>query len=400
MKPPAWLLLLVILFGLGILLHTPMLVIFSTAMIVVLGVAYEWQKHSLDGVIYRRRFHFTRAFPGEEVPLRLEVENRKLLPLAWLRVQDPWPKAIAPKNGTPESTSALAPSHIPDQWMLTHIFSLRWYERVRRSYPLVFQKRGIYRVGPALLTSGDFFGIYEHSREIFPAERITVFPPLLPAQALDLPAEDPFGDRKSRRRLFEDPNRPVGIREYHPEDEFRRVHWPATARTGQLQVKIYQPTSAQALILCLNVSTFAHHWEGIYPALLEFLVSLTATLAAEGVEAGYRVGLISNGCLSNSDQTFRIPPGRSPNQLAHLLVALAGATAITVAPFERFLLHAVPSIPYGATLVIITAVTTPELSETLIQIRRHERRILLISLAQEPPPAIPGVKCIHRPFRE
>jgi uncharacterized protein (DUF58 family) len=392
---PAWLPILVLLFGLGIVLHTPMLVIFSTALLVVLGVAYGWQKHALDGVSYRRRFHFTRAFPGEEVPLRLEVENRKLLPLSWLRVQDPWPKAIAPKD-----EEALGPSHLPDQGLLTHIFSLRWYERARRSYDLVFHKRGVYKVGPALLTSGDFFGLYEQTKELYPLERITVFPPLLPASELDLPAEDPFGDRKSMRRLFEDPNRPMGIREYHPEDEFRRVHWPATARTGQLQVKVYQPTSAQVVVLCLNVSTFARHWEGIYPALLERLISLTATLAARGVEQGYRVGLISNGCLSNSDQPFRIPPGRSPKQLAHLLMALAGTTAITVAPFERFLLREIPNVPYGATLAVVSAVTSPELAETLIQLKRHERRIVLVSLAQEPPPSIPNVKSIHLPFRE
>jgi uncharacterized protein (DUF58 family) len=233
-----------------------------------------------------------------------------------------------------------------------------------------------------------------------PTERITVFPSLLPTAALDLPADNPFGDQKSRRRLYEDPNRPMGIREYHPEDGFRRVHWPATARTGQLQVKVYQPTSAQVLVLCLNVSTFARHWEGIYPALLEHLISLTATLASQGVESGYRVGLISNGCLSNSDQPFRIPPGRSPKQLAHLLTALAGATAITVAPFERFLLREAPGVPYGSTLAIISAVTSPALAETLIQLKRHERRLLLISLAEEPPPAIPGVRCIHRPYLE
>jgi uncharacterized protein (DUF58 family) len=192
----------------------------------------------------------------------------------------------------------------------------------------------------------------------------------------------------------------MGIREYHPEDEFRRVHWPATAHTGQLQVKVYQPTSAQVLVLCLNVSTFARHWEGIYPTLLERLISLTATVACQSVELGYRVGLISNGCLSNSDQPFRIPPGRSPKQLAHLLMALAGTTAITVAPFERFLLREVPHIPFGATLVIITAVTTSELAETVIQLKRHERRILLLSLSQDPPPVIPGVHFIYRPFYE
>jgi uncharacterized protein (DUF58 family) len=190
----------------------------------------------------------------------------------------------------------------------------------------------------------------------------------------------------------------MGVREYHPEDSFRRVHWPATARTGQLQVKVFQPTSAQVLVVCLNVSTFARYWEGVYPDLMEHLLRVTATMVTQGFERGYRVGLISNGALSNSDQPFRLGAGRTPDQLVHLLSALAGVTAITIVSFERFLLREVPHLPYGATLVVVTALTSPELAETLLKLKRHERSIVLISLAKEPPKVIPGVRCIHRPF--
>ena len=137
------------------------------------------------------------------------------------------------------------------------MFSLRWFERARRSYILLFRKRGIYAIGPARLDSGDLFGIFEQVKEVGPNQTLTVFPTLLPFSEMGFPAEDPFGDRRSRRRLFEDPNRPMGVREYRPEDSFRRIHWPATARTGQLQVKVYQPTSGQVMMVCLNVSTFA-----------------------------------------------------------------------------------------------------------------------------------------------
>jgi uncharacterized protein (DUF58 family) len=388
-----WFFFLSLFFAAGVLLRAPLVVLFSTALAVILGIMYWWQKHALDGVTYRRRFHYTRGFPGEQVRLRLEVENLKLLPISWLKVLDPWPRAVGPDN-----EAILSPSHIPDQGFLVHIFSLRWYERLQRTYTLLFRKRGVYRVGPVSLTSGDFFGVYEQSEAHGTQERLSVFPALLPASELDLAAEDPFGERKSRRRLYEDPNRPMGVREYHPEDGFRKVHWPATARTGQLQVKVYQPTSTPVLVVCLNVSTFARPWEGVYPELLEHLLSVTATLVTQGFERGYRVGLISNGCLSNSDQPFRIPPGRTPDQLGHLLTALAGVTAITALPFERFLVREVPRLPYGATLVIVTALLSSELAETLLKLKRHERSITLISLAKEKPGSIPGIHSIHQPF--
>jgi uncharacterized protein (DUF58 family) len=389
-----WIFVLAFVFLLGIVLHISLLSGLSIALLVVFGIANWWSRHSLDGVVYKRHFYYTRAFPDEEVPAQIEAENQKILPLSWLRVQDPWPKAVGPVN-----EEILTPSHIPDRGFLTNIYSLRWFERSRRRYTLRFRHRGSYTIGPARIDSGDLFGFFERVREERATNYLTVFPKLLPLSDLDLPAEDPFGDIRSRRRLFEDPSHSMGVREYHPEDGFRRIHWPATARVGELQVKVYQPTSAQVVVVCLNASTFARHWEGVNPELLEHLISIAATLVFQGVQRGFKVGLISNGCLAHADQPFRIPPGRSHQQLAHLLEALAGVTSVVTSKFERFLLREVSRIPYGSSLIVLTATTTPELEETLIQIMRHERKITLYSLATEIPPAIPGVQIIHRPFR-
>ncbi len=378
---------------LGVVMRVDLLVTFLVMLLIVLSLATWWQKRSLDGVNYLRKPHFRRAFPGETVPLRVEIENHKLLPLTWLRVQDPWPKAVGP-----EDEEILAPTHLPNQGLLTHVFSLRWYERARRYHTLKFRKRGVYQVGPVRLESGDLFGIFENSREGNSPELLTVFPELVPFADLQLPADDPFGDRRSRRRLYEDLNQPIGVRDYLPEDSFRKVHWPATAHTGQLQVKVYQPTSANIMMICLNVSTFARHWEGTNPDLFEHVIKVAATLATKGIEDGYRVGLIANGCLAHADQPFRIPPGRSPKQLASLLGALAGVTPVVTGPFENFLIKQVPRVSYGATLLLVTSITNPELFETLVQLKRRGRQITLLSFAQDPPQQVPGVRIIHLPF--
>jgi uncharacterized protein (DUF58 family) len=292
----------------------------------------------------------------------------------------------------------LAPSHIKDRVFLTNVFSLRWYEKASRSYKLLLHKRGIYSIGPARLDSGDLFGIFEKNSELNKNQLLTVFPTFLPFAELNFPTENPFGDQKSTRRLFEDPNRPMGVREYRPEDSFRKVHWPATARTGQLQVKVYQPTTGQVMMVCLNVSTFTRHWEGIYPELLEYLIQVAATIVNEGIREGYEVGMVANGCLAHADQPFRIPPGRSPQQLFILLQALSGVTSVVTGNFDRFLLREIPKVQYGATLIVITSVITPELSSTLLQLKQHERRIILYYLGADSPPLIPRIHTIHRPF--
>jgi uncharacterized protein (DUF58 family) len=198
--------------------------------------------------------------------------------------------------------------------------------------------------------------------------------------------------------LYEDPNQMMGVREYQPEDDFRRVHWPTTAHTGELMVKVYQPVSAQVVVVCLNVLTLPHYWEGTDPELLEYLVRVTASLVTKGLEAGYRVGMISNTSLSHADQPFRIPPSRSPRQLALLLGALAGATPFVTNSFDRFLLAEAPRLPYGASLVIVTGLMDNPTVEAVMRLRRFARRVTILCFSRKAPPPIPGVEVIFRPF--
>jgi uncharacterized protein (DUF58 family) len=391
--PSSWWPILALLFFIGILLKFYLLAAFAVMLFFVGALARWWQRHALDNVIFRRLPFYKRGFPGEEIPLKLEVENHKFLPLSWLRVRDSWPYVISPLD-----ENLLLPTHDPRRGDMLNLFSLRWFERARRSYNLVLRKRGVYTLGPAKLESGDLFGLFDRAEDFKKLDYITVFPTPVPFERLRLPADDPFGDRRAVRRLFEDLNQPMGVRDYHPEDDFRHMHWPATAHTGELQVRVYQPVSAQVLVICLNVTTFKYHWEGVDPELLEHLVSVTASLVQRALEDGFRVGLLSNGALAHADQPFRVPPGRSPKQMAQLLETLAGVTPLVTAPFERLLVRDVPRLPYGARLLIVTATVTDELSSTLMRLKQHGRRITLLSFAEAAPREIPGVRVFHTPF--
>lgn len=395
MSAAVWLQILVLVFLAGALLNFPWLIYFSVAIALILFLAHQWRQRALDHLRYTRRFYYKRGFPGEKTSLRVSIENDKLLPVSWLRISNSWPMAVGP-----DEENILAPTHIPELGSLINLYSLKWHEHIHRNYTLLFRKRGIYEIGPLLLEGGDFFGLFDRRQELPQTEYLTVFPELLPAERLRLRAEDPFGDRRAPRPLFEDPSQPVGIRSYRPEDSFRTIHWPATAHTGELQVKVYQPVSARVMVICLNVSTEIHFWLGYSPAILEQLVKVCATLAYQGVEDGYSVGLFSNGSLAHADQPFRFRPGRSPNQLSVLLQALAGVTPFVNAPFETFLIRSMSQIPFGATLVIVTALVPESLQDTLICLRRYRSHITLISLAAEAPPELPGLLTIHLPFSE
>lgn len=377
----------------GLIFNLQYLVFFTIVILLIYVISSWWCSVSLNNVTYRREFSYTRGFPDEKSQFKIFIQNQKLIPLSWLHIQDPWPYKVAP-----EDESILAPSNSSKFGYLTHLFSLRWYESVQKKFNIIFRKRGIYTVGPASLVSGDLLGIFENHKSSETSECLTIFPALCDLSEVYLTPNNPFGQVRSNYRLFEDPNQPIGVREYHYEDSVRRIHWPATARTGKLQVKVFQHISSNVLVICLNVSTMEHYWEGIQPELFEYLISISATLIKDGIDAGYQVGMISNGCMTNSDQVFRIQPGRAPNHLAKLLQSLAGITPMTNTSFERLLMREVSRVPYGATLIILTATVSLDIQETLLHLKRHERRIILLSLSEDEPPYIPGIVCIHQPF--
>jgi uncharacterized protein (DUF58 family) len=381
---------LIVLFISGAWSGSLLLVMGTTLLSFVLGVAALWNHYALDGIRYQRRFHFRKAFPGETSHVELVVENNKLLPATWLRIADEWPDAVAlDDNAYQERSSGEGYRD------LVHLFNLRWFGRMRRRYDMTFKERGVYPVGPVKLESGDPFGIYGKYAESRQIEYLTVYPRILPLSELKLRPEDPFGDIASRRRIYEDPSRPIGVRAYHPEDGFRRVNWPATARTGELQSRVLQPVSAQVMMVCLNVATFPERWQGVNPELLERVVSIAATVVHRAIQDGYSVGLLSDGGMRRSDQPYSLAPGRSPQQLGWLLQALAGVVPISTLGFEKYLLRAMPSLPYGATLVVISAIHSQLLSETLLRLKHYRGSITLLSLDEKTPASIPGIRVIR-----
>jgi uncharacterized protein (DUF58 family) len=347
-------------------------------------------------VIYRRDLSHTRAFPGETIRLTLWIENRKLLPVLWLRIQDEFPRAVTPIAPDTEE-SLLAPSHEPERGYLLSLLSLRWYEGLRRHYTLVCGKRGVYNLGPVRFLSGDPFSLFQSRRQEGGAQHLVVYPRVLPLRDLGIPAKAPFGETRAPRELFRDPSRIMGCRDHRPYDGFRHIHWKATARQSDLKVKVYEPTVSLSVVICLNVATFPYPWQGFRSELLEHAIVVAASLAGYAVERRYVVGLVANGAMPHADQPLKVLPGRSPHQLSRMLEVLAGVTPFATSSIERLLRDESPELPWGATLVVVTAVVTDELRATLTRLREAGRRLVLIGVDNGRPQPPPSVLCYHVP---
>jgi uncharacterized protein (DUF58 family) len=258
-------------------------------------------------------------------------------------------------------------------------------------------QRGYHAFGPTTISSGDGFGLFGQRSTSDERERIVIYPRLYSAADLRLPARSPFGERRAAG-LFEDPMRTAGIREWRPDDPMRRVHWKATARHQEMLSRVYEPSEEPQILIFLNVATMVRHWHGSFPELLERTISVAASLAALCTTMRFPVGLVANGLLPNSDQVLRLLPGRSPDQLTHILELLAAVTGFAIRPIEEMLLHEAPRLPWSATLLVVSAVAHDDLLVAVEGLGQAGRQVVLLTLAEEPPRRrLSGVVVYHLP---
>jgi hypothetical protein len=92
------------------------------------------------------------------------------------------------------------------------------------------------------------------------------------------------------------------------------------------------------------------------------------------------VGLIANGSVPNSDQSIKVLPSRAPDQLIHILEALAAVTSFATSTIDELLKASSPGLAWGATFVVITAVVTDRLLAEMLRLRDAGRRLVLVSI--------------------
>lgn len=386
----AWLWMLIGLALLAVVLRSAPLFLLTILLALIAGVALLWWRVCLMGVTYRRSFGEVRLFPGDETTFDVEIVNAKPLPLAWLRAEDEVPKALTLRP------VQLAHSHRPGRMRLVNLVSLRWYERITRHYRVQGAARGAWAFGPAQLFSGDMFGFAVRAVEVASVDTLLVYPRVVPLTALGLPADRPFGEFRAMHRLAEDPLRLNGARDYVSGDSMRFVHWKATARRNSLQTKTFDASANRPLALFLNINTHEHAWEGYDPDLQEYAITATASLARWAWEQGQAVGLFANTVSQPGARPVRIRPGGRRDQLTLIFEALARLVPFGRWPLEETLRYEGLHLPYGATLVVVTALMTAPLRRTLLYLHDRGLALALVTLgAADATPAIPGVRRYH-----
>ena len=170
------------------------------------------------------------------------MTNNGAVPVPWVLLEDLLPPSALRQK----------PPRIKLKGKRLRIGVLRGHKEMALKYRIECQYRGYYQIGPLLLESGDLFGLHRRHRVETEPAFLMVYPKIVQLTGYDLASRRPIGDVRLTHRLYEDPTRIAGVRPYEAGDPLNRVHWRATARTGTLHSKVYEPTTLAGATILLD----------------------------------------------------------------------------------------------------------------------------------------------------
>jgi uncharacterized protein (DUF58 family) len=262
-----------------------------------------------------------RASVGDIFEEHFDVANAGRLMVLWLEVfnQTPLPGAAGSR-------------------ILTSIGGRQKRSYVARTW---LTRRGGFSLVPTRLTSGDPFGLFQAHKVIPAADSLVVLPMIYELGSFLSPPGLLPGGKAIRRKALDVTPHAAGVREYGPGDPLKRIHWPTSARRGQLMVKEFEQDPQAEVWLFLDAHGRVHsekeseaapsvsaadaNWLfgrkpvfALPPSSFEYAVSIAASLAHYFIQQRRAVGFIAAGQVRTV-----LPAERSLRQESKILETLA-----------------------------------------------------------------------------
>ncbi len=271
-------LILALLFRMGLLAY---------AMYVLLGVlitsrvlSQQWATN----LSVQRECNRLTAEIGETVAVVVTITNQGVLPIAWVLAEDLLPRRAI----------MFRPPNLQVEGQRLKLQMLWSKQEKSMFYRLTCNRRGYYQLGPTVVETGDLFGLHRRFRVANEPHFLLVYPRVIPLEGYDIASRRPIGEVRMTYRLYEDPTRIAGVRAYLPGDPLTRVHWRATARTGELHSKVYEPSTIVGATLLLEFHSGSHR-KNNEPFRSELAVTAAASVANAVYLMGQQIGLVTNG---------------------------------------------------------------------------------------------------------
>jgi uncharacterized protein (DUF58 family) len=234
---------------------------------------------------------------------------------------------------------------------------------VLRSLP-----RGRYVFRDVRVELGDPFGLQRAIVELPAPGAVLVYPRLVELRRL---FSDAGALAHSGKRLLL--RRPSGfdfhsVRDYEHGDSLRRVHWPSTARRGQLMVKELEDAPRDEIAVLLDADAAAVVGESF-----DVQVRAAGSILDAYVRRGRRSVLVVNAATETAQ-----PVHSAVADWRRALELLAAVEPTGGTPAGRLLADAGGPASRALELVVVTARLEPGLVDRLVQRALGRRRVSLV----------------------
>ena len=209
---------------------------------------------------------------GKEVEVEALVTNTGHLSIPFSRID------FVTADGFGDSTVGEVPplSHGASQTVLTSFTPNR---------------RGLSGIETVLITVSGPFGLVTRKKKVLAGYPIAVSVPILPARIPSDSANRParLDDGKIRAGHTA---RDFHTREYVPGDDLRHVHWPSTAKSGELMVRHEADEETLYALIIIDLTGEGDHPDDLE---IEFLLAAAAAAGTAFLRAGYEVFVVAPG---------------------------------------------------------------------------------------------------------
>lgn len=272
-----------------------------------------------------------RHYKGESGILKIKVAQRGIMPLLGARLTITAGNDIEFNND-----QALKIRH---QTETAVVFTVLPKKETILEIPYTAVHRGVSYIISSQLNIPRIFGFghMELSQVGAAKHEIIIYPDKFAVHNEQIKYKADEGLFQNNDSLYKDPLVTIGNREYMPSDSFRDINWKQTARTGELQSKVFEKTTYSDWLILVNLrSETAFAPPKNIEEIFEKLSYLTGEIAKENIT----YSMIANMRTFDEGHFFRIDDLNGVRSYRVILEVLAKIKTVTFTiAFERFLNH-------------------------------------------------------------
>lgn len=328
-------------------------------------------KYGLKRMSCTRAFSSPTFFVGDEGELIEVVRNETRCILPWMRAES----RISPHIRLGRQDNL----HVSGEMYYCSLFTVMPHQQIRRRHRVRFLHRGYYDLGSVSLTAGDMLGLTKAHKIIELSVPVLVYPQLLNPEDLPVPLSRTLGEIVRRQQLLQDPFLVRGLRPYQPGDPVRDIHWPATARTGEVHVRVHDYTARTRLLVVLNMQSEELQWRDQLnekdTAVVEYAISLVATLCVQTLQSGLAVGFATNMPMEGSKESTIMLPADGTSREEDILANLARINIVRTQHFPT-LLESLTAYS-GLDILVLSRYDSDSIQAAISQLRRSGNEVAL-----------------------